>query len=96
MLRRRGQKILMSGHQNAGQDHRVLQKRSRRWIFRNTYLVHTYCDGTWYIIVIKVKGRLNLGFAFYRVLHMSMYESESNENLKYVLSRNLLNTKVTQ
>jgi len=25
-----------------------------------------------------------------------VYEGESNENLEYVLSRNLLNTKVTQ
>ena len=87
--------MLMSRHQNAGQDHResVLQKRSRRWIFRNAYVVHTYCDGTRYIIVRKVKGRLSLGFAFYHFLHRSMYEGESNENLKYVLSRNLLNTK---
>jgi len=27
---------------------------------------------------------------------VSLYEGESHENLKYILSRNLLNTKATQ
>ena len=44
---------------------------------------------------LEVSGAVRLIYESLGVKRL-MYEDESNENLKYVLSRNLLNTKVTQ
>ena len=43
---------------------------------------------------LEVSGAVRLIYESLGVKRL-MYEDESNENLKYVLSRNLLNTKST-